>query len=213
VIFGKIGRFFCALSCLVLSACAAAHSVQTLAPGKTELSAGAGGPLSSDYAAANPPPIPVLTVGARRGLSQRSDVFADLHAGAFAFGLTWLDAGGSFALFAREKRPYLLASGTTHLISNFHDLMLLQQISFLLSYRIGSFTPYVGWDSLFELVPRLDYLPILMLGSRCEYRRYFVQPELRWYAPFSDGTRATMHYLSPAGAGALGVSLSLGVVL
>jgi hypothetical protein len=198
----------------LLGACAATRAVRTLGKaGATELTTGAGGPLSSDYENANPPPFPVAHVGARRGVNERVDVFADAQLGAAVFGLAWLDAGAAYALWAREPGPYLLVSSATHVLTNFRDTMVLQQLDLVLSVRIASFTPYLGWDSTFELWPAHDHLPIPFLGGRYDFKRWFVQNELRWYAPWADGRRATSHYLSPGGAGALGLSLTFGVKL
>lgn len=201
--------------CFVMGACAATRAVRTLGEaGATELTTGAGGPLSRDYEHANPPPMPVAHVGARRGVNERLDVFGDAHLGAAVFGLAWLDAGAAYALWASEPGPYLLVSSASHVITNFRDTMLLQQLDLVLSVRVGPVTPYVGWDSTFELWPARDHLPIPFVGARFDFlRRWFAQTELRWYAPWSDGRRATSSYLSPGGAGALGLSLTLGVRL
>jgi hypothetical protein len=210
----RVGALLACGMLWMLGACAATRVVRTLGKaGATELSSGAGGLLSSNYEEANPPPIPVIHAGARRGVNERLDVFADGHLGAAVFGLAWLDAGAAYALWAREPGPYLLVSSKSHLITNFRDIMLLQQLDVVASVRVYSFTPYVGWASIFELWPALDYLPVPFLGGRYDFTRWFLQTELRWYAPWSDGRRATSHYLSPGGAGALGVSISFGVRL
>jgi hypothetical protein len=198
----------------LLGACAATRAVRTLGKaGATELTMGAGAPLSSNYRDANPPPIPVVHAGARRGVNERLDLFADAQLGAAVFGLAWFDAGAAYALWDREPGPYLLVSSASHVITNFSDTMALQQLDLVLSVRAGKFTPYLGWDSSFELWPALDHLPIPFLGTRYDFGRWFAQGELRWYAPWSDGRRSTAHYLSPGGAGALGLSFTLGARL
>ena len=175
---------------------------------------GTGGPLSESYRSANPPPIPVTSIGVRRGLTDRADVFGTLHASSWVFGITWVDAGGALALLPCSERGFcLLGSATSHVLTNFRDLMLLEQVELVASHRFGAVTPYLGWDALFELVPALDHMPIPFTGLRVDHRMWFVQGELRWYAPFSDGERSTSHYLSPAGAGALGLSFTVGARL
>jgi hypothetical protein len=173
-----------------------------------------GGPLSDSYRAANPPPIPVTTLGARRGITDGIDLFVDVHASAWVFGLTWVDAGAALALLPCQERGYcLLASSATHVLTNFEDTRLLQQLTLVASLRFRRVTPYLGWDAVFELTPALDHMPIPFAGLRFDLRRWFAQGEARWYAPLADGDRATSQYLSPGGAGVLGVSLTLGARL
>jgi hypothetical protein len=203
-----------AAALVLVAGCASARAVRPVGRHRTEISMGIGGPLSESYRTANPPPIPVTTVGGRYGLTDRADVFGTLHASSWVFGITWIDAGGAFALLPCKRQGFcLLASGTTHVLTNFRDLMLLEQLELVASHRFGAWTPYLGWDALFELAPALDHMPIGFTGLRVDHHMWFVQGELRWYAPFSDGTRSTSHYLSPGGAGALGLSFAVGARL
>jgi hypothetical protein len=196
---------------LLAQGCASTRVVRPIGRGQTELSAGLGGPLSHSYKAANPPPVPSTTLGARRGISERVDVFVDAHVNAWVFGVTWLDAGGSYALLPCGEQGYcLLVSSATHVLTNFEDTVALQQLTGVASVRFGRVTPYLGWDTVFQLLPARDHMPIPFAGLRVDVSRYFVQGELRWYAPFADGERATSQYISPGGAGALGASLTLG---
>ena len=200
--------------CLLSLGCASTRAVRPLGRGHTELSLGVGGPLSDSYRSANPPPIPATTLGVRHGASERVDLFADLYASAWVLGVTWLDVGAAFALLPCEsRRVCLLASGTSHVLTNFTDTMLLEQLTLVASVQLGPLTPYLGWDAVVQVMPALDHMPIGFTGLRVEPGRWFVQAEARWYAPFSEGERSTSHYLSPFGAGALGLSLSVGARL
>jgi len=199
------------LTWFALAGCATTRVVRPLGkPGESEVSMGAGGPLSTNYREANPPPIPMLTLGGRRAVSKGADVFADAHLGAAVFGVAWLDAGAAVALIDRESGPTLLVSSASHVLTNLTEVMFMQQVSAVASVRFGGFTPYLGWDTVLAIVPALDHLPIPFLGARCDLDHWFGQAEARWYAPFSDGRRASSNYLSPGGAGALGMSFSLG---
>ena len=194
----------------LLAGCTHVRAVRTLAAGETELAIDEGGPI-------------VLGVGAQRALFpfgspghalrhgfERGEIHGAVHALPAAFGVVWLEAGGSFRLFdQRGARPYLLTTLAVHAATDGPHWVGATQLTLVASWahREGRVVPYLGWDSILAF-PDVRYVGAAFAGVRVG-SKVFLAPELRWLLPWERVEPVAFRPLSP-GRGVLGLGLSIG---
>lgn len=92
--------------------CSTVHGVRPVGKGVVQVDASLGGPITELFGA--PVPLPITTVGATVGVSDKTNVHAAFHpTGAALFGIVTIDAGVSTQLLApKGARPRLMADLT-----------------------------------------------------------------------------------------------------
>ena len=202
---------------LLVEACVGVRAVRTLPEGELEIGLGGGGPIVAGYSAPEIVfPTGSFTFSARYGVIDEIDVFAAFEVVPAAFGVGLFDLGAAFELYPGDGRwaPYLLASAAVVIATDGEDALFAPQATVLASWKARNFVPYIGWDSVLQVYPAVNYGGALVTGLRVDAGRFlYIWNEWRWYVPWEDGRRASMRYLTFAGAGVIAVGAGMGVHL
>lgn len=191
--------------------CGHAAKVRPTPKGQLDARTTLGGPLGQVTSTITVP-LPLSTVGASYGVTDRMDVSAHAHPTALAFGVAGLDLGASYLLHGDEgPGPALTVLGRLY---GFVDVrkgsaVAYGELGVTPSYR---FTPWLtGYAALNALlqVGRSPLVPAVALGAEGRFGRFAVQLEGRWYAPHYPTQTTAVDWISIAGLGAWGPVASL----
>lgn len=211
---------------VALSGCSATRGVRPVGKGNTAVGLSLGGPFFSNLGPAIP--IPLVSVHARHGVGERTDVDVGLHAPIIgAFGV---DAGASYLLVDQKgARPALSVGGRALLWGSALSLSgkdnpntgegypfsvrLFEQAYANVSWKLGeTLTLWTGLD-LFAQVERLTVLPSLVAGA--EWRPCAkpwipgITVEAKHLALLSNQRFEVVDFIGPAGYGAFALQLGL----
>ncbi len=188
--------------------CGHTAKLRPTAPGAVELEGALGGPLATVEGFTIP--LPLTTVGASVGVSDRFDVGAHAHLTSLAFGVAGVDVGSTFlALEGQGAIPTVAVNGKLY---GFLDVRHATRAGYLelggtASWKLGPVSPYLNVAALGQV--GAPVLPSVAGGLALELGRFQLQGELRWYQPLYDTRFVVVDWISVGGGGALGPMLSM----
>ena len=192
---------------LALTGCGLNAHVRPLPKGTVAVEAAVGGPALLLSGA--PVPLLLSTVGARAGLTNRLDVSLHTHITTLAaFKLFGLDLGMGWLLFDQKGAiPAVDLSARIYLFTDFVQAQPAGELSVSASWLLGEHVmPYLNFT---VWVDGLSGAAHLAPGIGVEFRvgRFAIIPEVRWYAPETSASGASVEWLSPGKQGAIGLVL------
>lgn len=205
---------------LLASACTTVHGVKPVGRGAVAVEGEVGGPITEVYGL--PIPLPLSSVGATYGVSDRVDVHAAVHPSpALLFGLFLADAGVSGQLFPPEgARPRLMADLTLTAGGGDNEpgepeggFRLWAQPTLTASWdwgRADRRTAYTSVTAFAQPFPEVHVIPQWAVGNRWEAGRFLATTEMGWIAPWVSTADLAPNYLSPGSLGAIAVRLGAG---
>jgi len=178
-----------------------------------------GGPIVS-YAGA-PLPVPIGSVGAAHGVSERTNVYGAFYwTPVLLFGIPGADVAVATEIFGPTgARPRLMAGLTTHAF--FGDtapgepsggLRVFPDVSAIGSWPIGPRdrgTVWTGLDLLAQTADPADVFLSPLVGAEVRPGRVGLRAELKWLAATVDNLQGVPDWYGIGHRGAL--SLQLGV--
>ncbi len=187
--------------------CGSITSVRPIGQGKQSLSFAVGGPFADYFGGSKP--IPYGLIRYRRGLNDKTDLFASYHLTPAIFGVVGLDVGLAKQFAAQKgKRPavsigggvnfFMLAYDTSHAFKpDFSSFRAFPQLYIIGSYTIKQHLVYFGADNMFQWTnPYL--ISVMVLGGEYRWSRLFrTTLEARWYAPWENSVFRAVHYTAP----------------
>jgi hypothetical protein len=192
------------LALVLATACGTAQSVRPIGAGRSAVDVSVGGPMIRDVGDV---PAPVLLVGYRRGLDDRSDAFGRLHVVPAAIGLLGLEAGASRLLLAQDGLvPAVSASAQGLFFGGRGGAFAVPAFSVNASWVARRWLLYAGSEQAVSFGRRLEgdgaafhWGPYL--GATRELGRWTAGLELRWWEPHRED--ALVWYQGIGGRGAL----------
>ncbi len=191
----------------VMIGCGVISSVRPLGQGKHSLTFAVGGPFVGYYGGSKP--IPYGLVRYRRGLTERTDLYASYHLMPAIFGILGLDFGIAKQYAVQDRmRPavniggglnfFFQAYDTSHTLSfDPKTFRAFPQIFFVGSYDVKNHLIYFGADNMLQWTS--PYLvTALVLGGEYRWSRLFrTTLETRWFAPWENSTFRAVNYTAP----------------
>lgn len=205
---------------LYLVGCGSITSVRPVGKGRQSLSFSLGGPFADYYGGSKP--IAYGLIRYRRGLSDKTDLYASYHLTPAIFGVLGIDLGlAKQFVLQNGKRPavniggglnfFLQAYDTSHSFSiDLSTFRAFPQIFLVGSYDVKNHIIYFGADNMLQWTK--PYLTTaLVLGGELKWSSLFRSTlEARWYAPWENSEFRTVHYTAPIQKhGAVGLVLGL----
>lgn len=205
---------------LSLAGCSINHGVRPLGKGKAAVTGSFGGPIVEVFDA--PIPLPLTQVGARYGVSDRSDVHVGFHPSMLGFfRLVGVDAGASYLVAPQlGPRPALNVDGTLLFVAGdtaegdpaggdrfFGDLAALASWS----WGDKGHLAYAGLELFAQPRPwGLYAAPVV--GNRFQLGQHLgLSLEAKWWDPWVDAEDLTLHYIAPGQRGAISLQAGLNV--
>lgn len=192
---------------VVTTGCGVATRVRPTPKGSLAIEAAAGGPLVN---AGAPIPLPLSSVGAAYGLTERLDVSAHLQLTPLAaFGVWGADVGASYlALEQASARPAVTVGLRGYGFTDFKSgLWPYADATATASWKLGDrWTPFVTLTGMYAAVDR-RVLWSPGAGVQVRLGRFELTGELRWYDPTYRPGGTVVPWIAPGGAGALGLVL------
>ncbi len=190
---------------VLLAACGTAQSVRPIGAGRSAIDVSVGGPMIRPVSDV---PAPVMLVGYRRGLDDRSDVFGRLHFVPAVIGLLGLEAGASRLLLPQDGLvPAVSASAQGLFFAGRGGAFAVPAFSANASWVTGRWLLYAGSEQAVSFGRQLEgtgaafhWAPYL--GATRELGRWTLGLELRWWEPHK-GDDVLVWYQGIAGRGAL----------
>lgn len=169
-----------------------------------------GGPmLAADAAGAPVPfPFPLLSVGYRRGLDERSDVFGRIHLVPDAmFRIAGAELGASRLLLDQNGPfPALGVSGVALVVWGAGGAFVVPAASLNASWSTGRWLLYVGTEEAVSFGRRLEgsgpafhWAPYV--GATRQVGRWTVGAELRWWEPHVSDDDVLIYWQGIGGHG------------
>ncbi len=174
-----------ALLALALQGCGATRTLKPLGKGNSQADLSLGGPMITQGA---PIPAPYTVVGYSYGVTDRVNLNASFHPSAALYKVFATEFGATTEIVSQEKHGVELVIDTRFIFAtNAEDAIILPTITPVLSYEMGSFTPYVGMDALFQIQDNdRPYLPQTyapFLGARGQLgSSWILGGEVKWAA-------------------------------
>lgn len=201
---------------LALTGCAGVRAVRTLPADTWEVGLTSGGPIVAPGTSSLPFfPTANTSLHARYGVTGSVDAFGAIDLTSLVLGVGWLEAGVALQAFGGEGPwPYVLVTASVHVATDGEDAVVAEQLTAVASWRAGRFVvPFLGWDTVFQVLPSAEVAGTLFTGLRFEFGRWSLSSELRWYVPWADAARSPVPYLSPGGYGVIGFGIATAVRL
>lgn len=171
---------------VLVAACGTAQSVRPLGAGRSAVDVSLGGPMIRPVGDL---PAPVLLLGYRRGLDDRSDAFGRLHLFPAAIGVLGLEAGAS-RLFVEQRGlvPAVSASAQGLFFAGRGGAFAVPALSANASWVTGRWLLYAGSEQAVSFGKQLEgdgaafhWAPYV--GATRELGRWTLGLELRWWEP------------------------------
>jgi hypothetical protein len=195
---------------VLLGGCGTAQSIRPVGAGRGALDVSAGGPLIEGIGA----PAPLLLVGYRHGLDDRTDLFGRLHLVPAAVGVVGLEAGASRLLRAQRGRiPAVSASAEALVFAGPGGALAVPAAALTASWSTGRWLLYAGSQQAVSFGRRLDgdgaafhWSPYV--GATRDVGRWTFGAELRWWEPHV-GDDVLVWWQGIGGRGALAPMISI----
>jgi hypothetical protein len=207
---------------VLATGCSTVHGVRPLGKGAVQVEASLGGPITEVYGA--PIPLPISTIGATFGVSDRTDVHAALHpTGLALFGLFAADAGVSYELLPPHgARPRLMADltligagGGVVADEPAGGFRLFARPTLTGSWDWGKGDRHALYASLGGFVepwPGVHGFGTIAVGNQWGLpKKTTLTTQVEWIAPYASTTSLTPHYYAPGDLGAISFQLGLAV--
>ncbi len=206
---------------LLLTACSTVHGVRPVGKGAVEIDASLGGPVTELFGA--PVPLPLTTVGATVGVSDRTNVHAAVHpTGLALFGVVAADVGASTQLLPDEgARPRLMgdltvigAGGDVAEGDPEGGVRFFARPTVTASWDWGKqrrSTVYAALGAFVEPYPGPHALGTVAVGNLWALGPHHVTTQVEWIAPYASSERLAPHYYAPGDMGAISVQVGLGL--
>ncbi len=200
------------------AACGTAQSVRPLGKGRSAMDLSLGGPmLAADATDAPVPfPFPLLSVGYRRGLDDRSDAFGRLHLVPEAmFRIASFELGASRLLLQQSGAiPAVGVSGQALVVWGAGGAFVVPAASVNASWSTGPWLLYLGTEEAVSFGRRLEgsgpafhWAPYV--GATRQLGRWTVGAELRWWEPHVGDDDVLIYWQGFGGRGAVTPMLSV----
>ncbi len=173
--------------------------------------------LAADATGAPVPfPFPLLSVGYRRGVDDRSDAFGRLQLfPAATFRIAGAELGSSRLLLSQDGPvPALGVSGEALVVWGAGGAFVVPAASANASWATGPWLLYVGTEHAVSFGRRLEgngaafhWAPYV--GATRELGRWTLGAELRWWEPHVGDDRVLIYWQGIGGRGALAPMLSI----
>lgn len=200
------------------TACMTTQTARPLAPDQQQVSLALGGPVV-DVTNVAKMPLPNLTLEYRRGLQPNLDAHVGTHLLPMVFGAIGFHGGATWLFSPQQgKLPALSLTERIFFFSNEPDqrkatdvrgLWALNELELNTSWLRGKTLYYLAMTNHFD-----PALPNLMLspaaGVDFALGPLRICPEIRWFMPHKDNSKAVLHWQAPADQGAIGLGLSIG---
>lgn len=208
---------------LTLVACSTTHGIRPLGKGVVAPEFSVGGPLTEIYGL--PMPLPLSTLGASVGVTDRVDVHAAWHpTAALITGVAAGEVGADVEVFAPDgARPRIMvdltvvaAGGDTAEDGADGGFRVFVQPTVLASWDWGKLRRqafYAGLTAFTQPYPTHAVGAALVGNQWGIGPRVFATTELKWIAPYADSEPLVPSYYSPGNLGAISVQLGAGVRL
>ncbi len=204
---------------LIIAGCSTVHGIKPVGKGAIVAEGSLGGPITELYGA--PIPLPLSTLGATYGLTDRVDVHAAAHTTAIlALNIVAADAGASY-MFLDQDGAVPRVMGDLTLVGAFGDnepgepaggLRGFVQPTVSASWDWGKLrrqTVYGALGAFIEPKPGPHLLSYIGVGNLWGVGdRLQLVSELKWISPYASSFDLAPVYYSPGSLGA--VSLQLG---
>ncbi len=213
----------CAVALATLaSACSTVHGVRPVGKGAVVVDASLGGPITELFGA--PVPLPLTTVGATIGVSDKTNVHAAVHpTGVALFGVFAADVGVSTQVLPQAgARPRLMgdltvigAGGDLAPEGAIGGVRFFARPTVTASWDWGKDARHALYASLGGFVqpyPGPRALGTVALGNQWGLgRAVHLTTQVEWIAPYASSAPLTPHYYAPGDLGAISLQLGLGV--
>ncbi len=173
--------------------------------GQVALEGSLGGPMAR--VSGRVLPLPLTTLGASYGVSDRADVHAHLHGTAAVFGIAGVDVGSTLLLLeALGARPAVALTSRLYGFTDFEAFRPYLEVtgaaSYLIRERVAAFVSASG-------LAQTQAWPVWAVGAGAELRlgRAGLQLEGRWYQPHQPTRFNVVDWQGPGGQGAFGALL------
>lgn len=187
--------------------CGSITSVRPVGQGKQSLSFAVGGPFADYFGGSKP--IPYGLVRYRRGLTEKTDLYASYHLTPAILGILGLDVGMARQFVAQKgTQPavniggglnfFMLAYDTSHALKpDLSSFRAFPQLYVIGSYSLKQHLVYFGADNMLQWTnPYI--ISVFVLGEEYRWSRLFrTTLETRWYAPWENSTFRTVNYTAP----------------
>lgn len=203
-----------------LLGCSTVHGVRPIGTGGVSVDATVGGPFVELFGA--PIPIPISTIGATVGVSDKTNVHAAIHpTGAILFGIFAGDVGVSTQLLApKGARPRLMvdltAIGAGGGVSQ-GDPRFFARPSFTASWDWGkqrNSTLYASLGGFIEPYPGPHGYGTIAVGNQFGLGKTTrLTTQVEWIAPYASSESLAPHWYAPGNMGAFSVQLGLNVLV
>ena len=203
------------------TACSTVHGVRPLGKGAVEVDLSVGGPVLELFGA--PVPLPLTTVGATVGVSEKTNVHAAVHpTGLALFGTFAADVGASTQLLAPEgARPRLMgdltvigAGGDVAEGSPEGGVRVFARPNVTASWdwgKNGRSTVYTSLGGFVQPYPGPNALGTTAVGNLWALGPHHLTTQVEWLAPYASSEPAAPYYYAPGDLGAISVQIGLGV--
>ena len=201
----------------LLAACGTAQSVRPLGRGRSAMDASVGGPMLAADATDAPVafPFPLLFVGYRRGLDDRSDAFGRLHLVPALFSIVGVELGASRLLIPQNGPvPALGMNAEALVVWGAGGAFVVPAASLNASWSTGPWLWYVGTEQAVSFGRRLEgrgaafhWAPYV--GATRQLGRWTVGAELRWWEPHVGDDAVLIYWQGIGGRGALAPMFSI----
>lgn len=175
-------QFFCVLPLLVLlTGCGAQMRNLPVGKGNTVISTSVGGPLV--YAFNATVPIPYAMAGMTHGISDRLDVFGDVHLMAAMFKFGGFTPGAVYFPDLPMSGWVPAVKADAMVFSDFNQVRIFPELTFSIAHPTASrWTPYLGFHNTFQMTKAPVYLPSVFGGASYRAGRFRIYGELQWLA-------------------------------
>ncbi|MDP2305409.1 MAG: hypothetical protein Q8P18_05235 [Pseudomonadota bacterium] len=207
---------------LLGAGCSTVHGVRPIGEGAVVIDASLGGPITELFGA--PVPLPLTTVGATVGVSDKTNVHAAVHpTGLALFGVFAADVGVSTQFLAqKDARPRLMgdltvigAGGDRDVDGAEGGVRFFARPTVTASWDWGKDARHSLYTSLGGFIlpyPGPYALGTVAVGNQWGLGKAVrVTTQLEWIAPYASSAALTPHYYTPGDLGAISFQLGLGV--
>jgi hypothetical protein len=203
---------------VILASCNITRVVKPLEKNEIQVGASLGGPMIT-FAEA-PIPIPLTSLHAAYGYSERVSAMVGIHTTALAFGVMQLDFGANYQLYKNQTNDFGV-SGSTILNGMFdiweNNLAVYPQLDLNVWRNVGKNLFYGNVSTWIEASRKRahgepqpnQFMPSIGLGYQRFKNKYGFQAEVKYIAPHLSNRDIVVDYISPGQRGAIGIYMGV----
>lgn len=185
-----------------MMACGASHRTHPLKTGESEVHVSVGGPLIKQGFVV---PAPYAVLGYSYGLTDRIYLMAAWHITAALFKTFSAEWGAGIELLAQDEAiPEIMLHARLVTAADNREFVIFPILSPSLAYRLGTYTPYVGMDHLFQFHDNDRWYTPQALApfvglQKIWGERWMTGLELKWSAVNHNMKTASVDHVSAFG--------------